>query len=73
MLMPEEELKELDVPKLVESLIKAVELDTKDSGNGNSPFDQNQLKEEILSRFESLERRLRVYCYDDGSGMIGEP
>ncbi len=50
MSMTKEDLKGLGTEELVNNLVRAVELDTKNSGSGNSPFDQNQLKEEIIYR-----------------------
>ena len=46
---PNELEKLLDI-QLVENFKRAIELDVKNSGNGKNPFDQNQLKEELLRR-----------------------
>jgi hypothetical protein len=50
MCMTELELKALSNETLVENFQRAVQLDAKSASNGKSPFDQDQLKVELLKR-----------------------
>ncbi len=52
MKMSKEELEKLGKTDLVNNLIRSVQLDSKESGNGQNPFDTKQLKEEVLNRME---------------------
>lgn len=54
MCMSERELKALKDKPLLEMYKRAVELRIKDNGNGKSPFDENQLEQEILERMSKL-------------------
>lgn len=47
-----EDLKKTSDIDLVKSLVRAVELEAKNNGNGKSPFDIPKLKEEILKRMK---------------------
>ena len=50
MCMTKRELKQTSNKNLLEFFEKAVYLETKQSGNGKSPFDKRQLGEELLKR-----------------------
>ena len=54
MCMKKEDLIKLGTKPLLDNFKRAIELDTKDAGNGKNPFDQKELYGEIL-------RRLRQY------------
>jgi hypothetical protein len=50
------ELKALDIDELLRRFKRAIVLDTKDSGNGHTPFDENQLGEEIKRRLNEQKK-----------------
>ncbi len=52
MCMNNEELTSLNNNELLHHFQRAVELDAKDNGNGKSPFDKDQLRNEVLKRME---------------------
>ncbi len=52
MCLTDEDLRKITDEQLLDNFEKAVELDTKDSGNGQSPFDKDQLKRELGRRLK---------------------
>lgn len=64
----ETELATLSGEDLVNNFQRAVELDTKSSGNGKNPFNKDQLKNELLRRLKKPENYQRYQAQEAGDG-----
>ncbi len=67
MCMTAQELQTLPHDQLVNNFQRAVELDAKSGGNGQSPFDTEKLKEELMRRLNS-KRSVSVERREVGDG-----
>lgn len=62
------ELAKFSNEELVNNFQRAVELDTKSSGNGKNPFDKKQLKNELLLRLKKHENTHHYPAQEAGDG-----